>query len=463
MTFQQFVLILRARWIVASGILCLILAATIALSLFSPRQYTASASVIVDEKPDPVAGIMYPSQLLSSYIATQVDIISSERVAQRAVKLLKLDEVSSFRDLWLSTTGGRGDFVAWLADSLDKRLSVTPSRDSNVINIAVTWPEAKAAATIANAFAQAYIDTNIEIKVDPAKQYAGWFDERSRALRADLEAKQKKLSDYQNQTGIVATDERLDIENARLNELSTQLVTIQAQRQDSQSRQRQISGDNESLPEVLQSPLIANLKADLSRAESQRQDIETRLGKNHPDYQTTAAEIASIKDRIRQESAKIVASLGTTTQINQRREMEISAALDAQKKRMLELRHQHDEAAILQNDVVTAQRNLDAVTQRLALSSLESQTHQTNIVLLTPATEPLKQSSPRLFFNLIVALFLGTVLGLSAAVGLELMDRRVRSDDELQQLLGVPQLGRLEYIRFNVADKRTLPPATVGI
>jgi chain length determinant protein EpsF len=457
MTFEQFVLILRARWTLAVGILGIVVALALTASFLATKQYTAEASVVVDSKVDPVAGMVYSEERLSSYIATQVDIITSERVAQRVVKMLKLDDVPAFRQQWLSSTSGRGDLTVWLGHVLQRSLNVTPSRESNVINISVKWPNAKAAAALANAFAQAYIDTNIELKVDPAKQYATWFDERSKALRTDLEAKQKRLSDYQNQTGIIATDERLDVENARLNELSSQLVAIQAQLQDSQSRQRQANGDNESLPEVLQSSLIASLKADLSRAESQQQDIATRLGKNHPDYQTAAADVASLRAKIRQETDKIAASLGNTTQINQRREGDVRAALEAQKKRMLELKHQHDEAADLQNDVLTAQRNLDAVTQRLAQSSLESQTQQTNIVLLTPAAEPIEPSSPRLLLNLLLAIFFGTVVGIGSAIGMELMYQRVRADREMEQLLGVPLLGRVAYVDFVTMERKALP------
>ena len=92
--------------------------------------------------------------------------------------------------------------------------------------------------------ADAYIDTNIDLKVDSAKQYATWFNEQSRTLRADLEAKEKRLSDFQNAAGIVATDDKLDVENARLQELSTQLVAVQSQRQQSQSS----SGRREATP-----------------------------------------------------------------------------------------------------------------------------------------------------------------------------------------------------------------------
>ncbi len=457
MSLKQFLLVMRARWKVALGIFSAIVIAAAVISLLTAKQYTATASVVVDAKADPVAGVAYSAQMLTGYIATQVDIISSERVAQRVVKNLRLDKVPETIDAWRNSTGGRGDIVVWLGLKLQKKLTVTPSRDSSVIDIAVEWTDPKTAAVLANAFAQAYMDTNIELKVDPAKQYASYFEERSNALRADLEAKQKKLGEYQAANGIVASDGRLDIENARLAELSTQLSAIQALRQDSQSRQRVSGSDIDSLPEVLQSPLVAGLKSDLSRAEAKLQDIGTSLGKNHPDYKNTAAEIASLRTRIEQESAKIAASLGATTQVNLRREAEIRAALEAQKKRMYEMTHQHDEASVLQNDVLTAQRNLDAVTQRLAQSSLESQTQQTNISLLTSAVEPMFKSSPRLALNAAIAVFLGAVFGVGAVLVLEMLDRRVREAGDLQTLLGLPILGRIPHVKPEGRLARTVP------
>jgi chain length determinant protein EpsF len=409
----------------------------------------------VDAKTDPVAGVVYPSQLLSSYIATQVDIISSERVAKRVVQDLKLDQSPQAQWQWREATDGRGEFDSWLATSLQRRLLVTPSRDSDVINIAITLPDPKGAAALANAFAQAYIDTNIDLRVDPARQYAKWFDERSQVLRADLEAKQKRLSDYQKQNGIVATDERLDIENARLSELSSQLVAIQGLRQDSQSRQHQVSGDNDTLPEVLQSPLISGLKANLSVEEAKLQDTATILGKNHPDYKASLAQIATLRERIAQETAKVVTSLGNTTQVNVRREHDIRLALEAQKQRVLDLKQQHDAATDLESDVLAAQKTLDAVTQRQAQSSLESQTQQTNAVLLTPAVEPLFPSKPRVILNLLAGLGLGFVVGIGTVLFLELLNRRVRTDGELIELLQVPILGRMK--RASDDDRRSLP------
>jgi len=337
---------------------------------------------------------------------------------------------------------------------------VTPSRESDVIDISVTMPDPKFAAELANAFAQAYIDIVIELKVDAAKHYSTWFDERSRELRADVEAKQKRLADYERANGIVpnASDGHFDVESARLAELNTQLVAIQALRQDSQSRARELNGDNESLPEVLQNPVIAGLKADLSKAESKLQDIATNSGKNYPDYQTTAAEVANLKERIARESARVAESINNTNQVNARRESEVLAAIAAQKKRMQELTHQNDQATVLQSDVLAAQKNLDLVSQRLAQTTLEGATQQTNISILTPAIEPLQRSSPKRLLIFVIGLFLGVLAALATALGKELTDRRVRDIDELNQLLGVPLIGKIGRVKFQ--DQSDSDPAS---
>jgi chain length determinant protein EpsF len=420
------------------------------------KQYTATASVVVDAKPDPITGATGMAGIaMQAYVTTQADVIASERVAQRVVTDLKLDRMADLRKSWQKKTDGRGDITTWIADYLiDKKLKVTPGNDnpaqpSNVINIAVRWPDAKMAADLANAFARVAIDTNIELKVQLAKQYSAWFVQRAAALHADLEAKQKRLSDFQKESGIVATDEKVDVENDRLNQLVAALVAIQGQRQDSQSRQRQVSSENvESLPEVLQSPLIGTLKNNLSDALARQTDIAGRLGKNHPDFQAAAAEVANLRARIAQETDKIVSSLGSTAHVNQRRESDLRDAVELQKKHVLELKHSHDESAVLENDVVAVQHDLDAVNQRLSQTSLESQTQQTNVVLLTSASEPVAASSPKLLLNIALGIFLGVAFGIGAALLLEIRDPLIRQGEELLPLLGVPILAKIGSMKI---------------
>jgi uncharacterized protein involved in exopolysaccharide biosynthesis len=130
-----------------------------------------------------------------------------------------------------------------------------------------------------------------------------------------------------------------------------------------------------------------------------------------------------------------------------------------QKKKVLDLKHAHDEAAVLQSDVTAAQRDLDAVTARFAQSSLESQTSQTNVVQLTVASPPLNPSSPRLMLNVLLGLFFGGVLGVGVALLLEVMHPRVRLDEDLVNILGVPILGKIGCITPRALESSARSPS----
>lgn len=447
MNLQQFILILKARYKIVLYILLATVATTLLVSLLLPKQYSATATVLIDMKsPDPVGGVALSAQMLPGYMATQIDIINSQKVALKVVKILKMAENPAALEQWKEATDGKGRIDVWLADAIQRNLDVKPSRESNVIQLNYTAADPKFAAVIANAFAQAYIETNLELKVEPARQYASWFDDRTKQLRDSLEKAQEKLSAYQREHGIVSTEEHLDIENARLAQLSVQKTEIQALKSESQSRQFQARMGIDSMPEALQSGLIQSLKGDLARLEAKLHETRSQLGRNHPQIRQMEIEAQSLRSKIEAETKQIVGGISTSNRVNAQRESEVKAALAAQKTKVLELKKQRDEMSVLQREVESAQRTYELVTQRLAQSNLESQSTQTNIALLNPAVEPLKHSSPRIFLNVLVSFFIGTMLGLGAALLLELADQRIRGLDDLTQGLGLPVLGVIEKL-----------------
>ena len=179
MTPQTFLLILRARWWIVASVLAAVVALVTVVSLLLPRQYTATAAVIIDvQGADPVNGTLTPGALMPSYVATQVDIIQSDRVATRVIKATGMDASPAIVEQWRDATKGKGTIDSWLATALRRNLDVRPSRESNVINVSFTGIDPRFAALIANAFADAYVATNLDLRVEPARQYASFFDER---------------------------------------------------------------------------------------------------------------------------------------------------------------------------------------------------------------------------------------------------------------------------------------------
>ena len=449
MTLQQLLVILRARRQLAIRIFGAVLLATIVLTVLWPRQYEASASVVVDVKADPATGTINPDQLLTSYLATQVDVASSDRVARGVVKLLKYDQDPEKKNEWQSS-GGNGDFTAWAVESLRKKIVVTPSRDSSVITITATARDRKTAADLANAFVKAYVDTTIDLKVEPAKQYASWYADRSRDLQSDLQAKQKKLSDYQTANGITATDEKVDIENSRLSDLSAAVTRAQEDYNKAASKERQAEASPDNQPDVMQSPLISGLKSDLALSESREKDLATSAGVNYPQYKAAVAQAASLRARIATETQNILNSFRSDAQLAQHQLNAAQGALDAQKKRVLDFKGDHDELQVLQNDVLAAQQALDYVTQRRSQSNLESQLQQTNVVPLTLAVEPPYRSSPIIKVNLAIGFFLAVLFGVGVPLVLELNNPIVRAGEDLRRALtAVPYLGA---VRSNAVE-----------
>lgn len=446
MTLQQFLLILRARYRVALFTLLITVAATAAVSLLLPKQYTANAAVVVDVKsPDPVSGMMLAGMIAPGYMATQIDIINSERVSQRVVKLLKMDESPAIRQQWQEETQGRGQLVNWLADLLQRKLDVKPARESNVINISYSGADPDFTAAVANAFAQAYLDVNLDLKLAPARQYATFFEEQTKQMRDKLEKAQKALSTYQQNNGIVSADDRLDYETAKLNETSSQLTGIQGQTTDSQSKRGGVKAD--TVAEVMQSPVIQSLKADIARLDAKLQESNVNLGKNHPQTQRTEMELATLKAQLETETRKISSSIDTTYQVSKQREQQLLGALTVQKARVLVLNKQRDEINVLRHDIETAQRSFEALSQRASQTNVESQNNQTNLAVLNAASPPTEASKPRVLLNMLVSIFLGVLLGVSLVLLLELANRRVRSIDDLTQVLEMPVLGSIASAR----------------
>jgi chain length determinant protein EpsF len=439
MTFQQFLLILRARYKVALFTLLVTVLTTLVVSSLFPKQYTASAALVIDVRsPDPIAGLVLPGLATPAYMATQVDIINSDRVAQRVVKLLRMDESPVVREQWIDATGGIGNLHIWLADLLKQKLDVKPSRESNVINIEFSGSEPDFAANVANAFAQAYIDVNLDLKVAPARQSATWFEDQTRTVREQLEKAQQAFSAHQQKTGVIATDERLDYETAKLNELSARLTSVQAETTDSSSKHK--SAGSETLAEVMQNPLVNSLKSDLARLEARFQESNVNLGINHPQTKRTQSELASLRKRLASEIQQISNSIGTSYEVGKQKEKELLEAMEIQKKRVLELNRERDEIAVLKRDVEAAQRTFEGVSQRAAHTRLESQSVQTNVAMLNPATIPTQHSRPRILLNVLISIFLGTLLGIGIALMLELMSRRIRSAEDLVQAIDLPVL-----------------------
>lgn len=445
MSLQQLFLILRARWWIIAGAMVLCISAAVALNFLMQKQYTAVVTVVVDSKVvDTVTGALTPAPLLS----THIEIIRSQRVAMQVVDMTGLVKSPMAQKMYQDQTDGKGSIRHWWAERLLLNTDVQGRRESNLVDIRFTAPDPRFAALVANGFARAYVDTTLALTLEPARQTASFFDDQLKGLRENLEKAQARLSSIQQKYGIVAAEERLDAEHGRLDELYGQLVQVQGDTRDSMTRQKKaaefgkLGGAPEDIPDALSNQLVQSLKAELLKAESRLQELSATVGVNHPQHQRQVAEIASLRQKLEQEIRSTAVGMGTLSAINLQREAGLRRAVEEQKTRMLQLKEQYDEITVLRGEAESAQKAYDSAQQRFTQTSLASRTSQTNVVVLNPAVEPIEPSTPRVFRNLLVGLIAGVMLGLNLAIVIEVIDRRIRSGEDLSDDLG-PVLGAI--------------------
>ena len=447
MSFNQFWMIVRARYKLVLGALLLTVALVLTISLLLPKTYQATNTLVLNYKgTDPLTGQAPPAQVIDNFMATQVNIVKSENAAMKVVAALKLDQLPTAKQQFIDATGGQGDIRNWLGKRLLRGLDVTPVRESSVLNITYTSTDPAFAAAVANAFAAQYQALSVQLTVAPLQQASGFFTEQLKTLQVNLEVAQRKLSQYQQAKGIVSVDSRLDVESARLNDLSSQLVAAQGQAMEASSRQRMVRGKsvNES-PDVAGNPMIQSLKINLATAESKFADLAQRLDRNHPAYQAAKAEVDQLRSQLNQQMRITASSVSNNAKILQQREGEAQAALATQKSRVLTLNRARDDMAVLSKEVENAQLAYQAAAQRYSQVQLQGQSTQSDVAVLNPATVPTDAAGPKVLFYTLAAALFGLMLGLGLALLAELRDRRVRNRDDLAVLLQVPVLGEISW------------------
>jgi len=434
MNVSHFLAVLIARRVPAVVVFLLVAIGAVAYTLTMPKSYTATSSLLIDAKPDPVSSMLYGGSTSPAVINTQIEIIRSDRVSLRVIQNLKLTEMADLKEKWAKMAKTEGSMQDWLAGMLQIGLDASVARPgSNVINISYKGAEPRFVAAVANAYMQAYLETAIELRVDPAKQYTGFFNEQVKEARDTLEKAQARVSAYQREKGIISSDDKMDIEMNRLNMLSQELVSVQTLRAESSTRQAQAATNAERMSEVLSSGTVSGLKTDLARAEGRLQELLARYGDNHPQVQDARNAVADLKRRLSSETRNVTGSVVVSANINRAREAEIRASLEAQRAKVMKLKDVHD--------VENAQRAYDLVFNRLSQTNIESQNKQSNATVISQATPPPYPSSPKVRVNIMMGLIAALGLGLATALVIEQFDQRVRTASDAVSAIGLPVIG----------------------
>lgn len=439
------------------------LVAGAAVTLLMTPIYRASTTLQIDREAARVLAVddVQPRESMvqgEEFFQTQYGLLRSRSLSESVVDSLGLansDEFLTQMDALpaRSDSGTAGERAARrrqaVIKTLQDNLGVSPVRGSRLVAISFQSPDPQLAAKIANAYAENFIQSNLDRKYESSSYARQFLETLIAQTKTRLEDSERQLVAYAADQQIInlregdsSNGETQSLAAANLSELNAALAVARGERIAAEEKWRQASGASLfTLPEVLNNPTIQRLTEARVTADA---DYQQKLQLFQPDYPAMVqarSQLDSFTRQIDTIAAGIRNSLRNEYTVALNRERSLQAEVDTLKADVLDLRDRSIQYNILQRELDTSRTLYDGLLQRYKEIGVTGGVSTNNISIVDLATAPQKPSEPRLLINLATSLLLGLGLGVVAAFILEALDETLAAPDDIEAKLGLPLLG----------------------
>ncbi|MEO6609830.1 MAG: GumC family protein [Aestuariivirga sp.] len=343
--------IMRRKLFIAVTTLLGVLAGVAVLYVFKPA-YQSEAQVIIEnlqtpfEKANSLQTDGRTDPIDKTVVLSQVSVLSSADVASRVVEKLDLTKNPEFNTLLQTPGMGKRILVALgFADdpklfapqelalkNLDQHLTVYQIPESNVIGVKFAAGEKQVAADVANAIVDIYVTSTREAGTSDNSRAKEWLSQQITDLRATVSASEGAVEKYRSEAGLLK-GERTTLSTQQVSELNSQIVVAQTAAGEAQARVTEIksmmeSGSIDASSDVLNSPLIQNLKQAQVAAQRRLSELSAIYLPNHPKMVGAQADLTNVNNQLRREALKIVDSLQSQAKIANARAASLKGELD---------------------------------------------------------------------------------------------------------------------------------------
>lgn len=468
---QYLRMMLRWRYVVLSIIAACVLLGLIVTLLMTPK-YTATASIEVLRESSKVTDIQGVEREASvadqEFYQTQYGLLKSRSLAERVAQQLKLVDDPKFFERFGAgadtaafnvvngryPAGGRAERQRAAGKVLLDNLSITPTRLSRLVDIAFTSPDPAFSARVANAWAENFIQINLERKVQATSYGRNLLQQQLSQAKERLDGSQRQLVNYASAEQIInlpsqssdgkTTSERSIVADdlATLNAVLSQAI---AERIQAEARFRQVGAAGAST-EALRNTAINNLRQRRAELAADYQRLLVQFQPDYPTARAVKAQIDQLDRSIVREEGRVSGSLEADFREARERERGLQSKVDALKTGYLDLRRRSIQYNIYQQEVDTNRALYDGLLQRFKEIGVAGGVGINNISVVDIAESPQKPSSPRLLLNLLLSLLVGIGLGAVTAFALEHIDEAIADPAEVERQLGLPLLGSVPKV-----------------
>ncbi len=458
-------ILLKRKWV----ILLVFLGAVSVVSVVTLRQkkiYSASASMIIESTTPQVLGEGVRDAVdlgtgqywySKEFYETQYKVIRSRAIAQKVVEQLGLN-----RDLaFLGLDKLPPELQAKALEKVDAaamvqgRILVEPVKDSRIVNVRIEDTDPERAAILANAVANAYMQANLERRVEGTKDAAEWLQDQLSDLKTKLATSELALFNFRKENDLIyaTLENKQTISSQKLLAINDTLTKVRTRRAELDAKVKAIKAarDSGDIQRIMQLGVVATngfinqLKLNYASASNEVADLAERYGPEHPKMRAAAEKLRNAKQSLTNEIDAILgASLGEYDELVQT-DKNLQAMLEDVKRESFENNKKEIDYKRLARDEENTSRLHDLVLKRMKELDLSALLKVNNVRILDAAKPSLAPIKPNVRTNLSLAAVLGLIAGIALAYLIEYQDRSIKGHPDVEAL-GINFLGLIPSI-----------------
>jgi polysaccharide biosynthesis transport protein len=476
----------RRRWTAATVFLLVLGTVTVYTFTATPIFEAKSRLLIESDERNVVSfqQVVEEDQTKADYYQTQYNILQSRALARKTLDSLKLWDKAPFGGeqpepfsltrtvleapfavVSLFRSGDAGEVNRNTIPGADETeeqsraidvflagLTVSPVRNSRLVDVKYRSPDAVMATAIVNTLAKSYIEQNLEYKFLASKEASNWLGERLAEQRQQVEQAEAALQRYREQNDAISLEASENIVVQKLGDLNAAVTRAKTVRIEKEALYNQLSASQsnpaalDTFPAILTNTFIQQLKGQLSELHRTRAQLSERLLDGHPEMKKVASAIESTEARLKGEIGKVVQSVRSEYQSALAQENSLTAALNQQKGEALAMNRKAISYGVLRRDVDASKQLYDSLMQRAKETGVAGELKTSNIRVVDQAEKPREPVTPRTSMNLMMGLFGACLLACGFVFFFEYLDSRIKTPDDIKVHLGLPSLGLLPML-----------------
>src|SRR4030042_1734972 len=415
-------------------------------TLSSTPIYRASTKVIIEKVEPSNLSMMYPYFMPydPEFYETQYQLIKSTSVAKKVMNMLSLDKTyeSYFKGNTKRSSDNKIDDaqrINMLANVISGGISVSPIKNSKIVNISYTSTNPEFATLVVNSVAKAYIEEMLEMKMSYTKYALDWMTKKADEEKLKLEKAEKALQQYMRDNDIVTLQNKVAITPEKLTEFNAQLIRAETRRKELEALYSKVKDTSikkaETIPAIASDSTLQSLRSEILKAEQNIEDISKKFGKKHPTLIRAKEEINVLNEKRDQQTRRVIESIKNEYELARSNEVSLRSALSVTKGEALNLNEKFIQYGVLTRDVETSRQLYDALIKKVKEQSVTEEIRTVNVWVVEKAEKPASPVKPRKSLNILLGLIVGLLGGIGLAFFIEYLDNTIKPPEDVETRL----------------------------